>query len=762
MPFYIIKSFSLLFLFASFILFPQNILANSYYFQDEFNTALSPNTLDPAKWTVFPNNRPGFNTISTNGTHMITTQENYTYRYPLIISKNAIPQGDFIEEIKFQYTNYTGWGSGFDLSNKAPDNLGNYNPEFHIGVWQDTYLPKMRIYVNNNIVHSIPNNINPHVLKIELTGNTYKIYLDDNLVKTLNSTIRPSYFWMGNHTIQNTPVPNWTKFKVDYVRIQSFSPQPFLDLPWDYDKDGESFDEQALNPYSWFDHQYPLQNQPFYPPVMNYTGKTLNTFYRSHNGYDYSGKNGIKLNTPVLAAASGLATFESKENTGGLGNVIEIDHGNGYMTKYGHLQKDGLIVSQEDKSVSVTKGQQIGLVGMTGNTTGPHIHLSVYNDSNNNKTFNDDYPFGVTDPLGWEGSEPDPWSLWSSGSRTGAPSYKLFIGMTPHQTAIIPTTGGSISNGVVTAQVPPSASAQSLNLNLKNGPFEPVSETITSIVPSVYLTAFNMLGQTVNNFLAPITISYNYSGADLKNINEDSLKLYYFNLQTNLWEQLPTILDKINKIAQTQTTHLSQFGLMGTVTDSTPPITNTVLTGQKGQGDWYRSPVSVELNGQDNENGIGVLYTLYSLDGENWYEYATPLAFDQEGAYKVYYQSFDKADNIEARKTTEFNIDKTAPQITLSASPNIIWPPNGKMVDVIITGNITEDHPGSKSITVYDEYNNINPVITDFGQTIKLEAKRDGNDLDGRVYTIKATAEDLAGNISEKSTLVIVPHDQRK
>ena len=67
----------------------------------------------------------------------------------------------------------------------------------------------------------------------------------------------------------------------------------------------------------------------------------------------------------------------------------------------------------------------------------------------------------------------------------------------------------------------------------------------------------------------------------------------------------------------------------------------------------------------------------------------------------------------------------------------------------------------SKTFTVEDEYDLIEPPISDFNQTIKLEARREGSDLDGRVYAIKAVAEDLAGNKTEQQIQVIVPHDQR-
>ena len=52
-------------------------------------------------------------------------------------------------------------------------------------------------------------------------------------------------------------------------------------------------------------------------------------------------------------------------------------------------------------------------------------------------------------------------------------------------------------------------------------------------------------------------------------------------------------------------------------------------------------------------------------------------------------------------------------------------------------------------------------VVPGFGSTIWLEAWRDGDDLDGRIYTITAVAVDAAGNRTEKSVTAIVPHDMR-
>ena len=60
------------------------------------------------------------------------------------------------------------------------------------------------------------------------------------------------------------------------------------------------------------------------------------------------------------------------ERQSGYGNEILIDHGNGITTKYGHLSKIFVLVGQE-----VKVGEPIGAVGLTGRTTGPHLHYEV-------------------------------------------------------------------------------------------------------------------------------------------------------------------------------------------------------------------------------------------------------------------------------------------------------------------------------------------------------------------------------------------------
>lgn len=86
----------------------------------------------------------------------------------------------------------------------------------------------------------------------------------------------------------------------------------------------------------------------------------------NHKGVDFAAATG----TPIYAAAGGTVT--SARYSGNAGNMIVINHGNGLQTYYMHCSR--IYVSAGTK---VTKGQNIGAVGTTGNSTGPHLHFQV-------------------------------------------------------------------------------------------------------------------------------------------------------------------------------------------------------------------------------------------------------------------------------------------------------------------------------------------------------------------------------------------------
>ena len=85
-----------------------------------------------------------------------------------------------------------------------------------------------------------------------------------------------------------------------------------------------------------------------------------------HTGIDLA----VDTGTPVVAAADGRVSFAAKR--GGYGNLVIIDHLNEFTTRYAHLSK--IMVGEGD---FVRRGDTVGLVGMTGVVTGPHLHYEV-------------------------------------------------------------------------------------------------------------------------------------------------------------------------------------------------------------------------------------------------------------------------------------------------------------------------------------------------------------------------------------------------
>jgi murein DD-endopeptidase MepM/ murein hydrolase activator NlpD len=103
--------------------------------------------------------------------------------------------------------------------------------------------------------------------------------------------------------------------------------------------------------------------------VSSYYGERQDPFSGHeawHKGIDYAGVRGSQ----VVSVASGVVS--KAESRSGYGNLIEINHGSGYVTRYGHNQR--LLVRVGD---TVVRGQPIAQMGSTGRSTGPHVHFEV-------------------------------------------------------------------------------------------------------------------------------------------------------------------------------------------------------------------------------------------------------------------------------------------------------------------------------------------------------------------------------------------------
>lgn len=99
---------------------------------------------------------------------------------------------------------------------------------------------------------------------------------------------------------------------------------------------------------------------------FGYRSDPFNRHAAYHEGLDFRGYMGA----PILAAARGKVSFVGQIR--GYGNVVQIDHGGGLMTRYAHLSHADVHVGEE-----VTRGEKIARMGSTGRSTGPHLHFEV-------------------------------------------------------------------------------------------------------------------------------------------------------------------------------------------------------------------------------------------------------------------------------------------------------------------------------------------------------------------------------------------------
>ena len=129
-----------------------------------------------------------------------------------------------------------------------------------------------------------------------------------------------------------------------------------------------------------------LQSRPTLPPVSPWQsdrlisgfGMRVNPFHKglyNHTGVDIAAPRG----TPVIATAPGVVVqLKRSDLEAGYGNYIEIDHGNGFITRYAHLEEIHVRYG-----VKVKKGELVGTIGTSGGSVAPHLHYEVLKDGKN-------------------------------------------------------------------------------------------------------------------------------------------------------------------------------------------------------------------------------------------------------------------------------------------------------------------------------------------------------------------------------------------
>ncbi len=203
--------------------------------------------------------------------------------------------------------------------------------------------------------------------------------------------------------------------------------------------------------------------------------------------------------------------------------------------------------------------------------------------------------------------------------------------------------------------------------------------------------------------------------------------------------------------------------------DVTPPVASIVVTPPPNQNGWNSTAVTVGLSAFDT-GGSGVSQLRYWIgSGATNVVNAASASFgiSSAGASTVNLRALDNAANISPLVSQAVNIDLTAPVVTCSATPSVLWPPTGKLVPVTVTVGVNDSESGSGGFTLTSVTTSEPPA----GNSIQgftagtastsgsLQAARNPAGP-GRVYTLTYTGTNKAGLTANCIETVIVPRDQ--
>jgi murein DD-endopeptidase MepM/ murein hydrolase activator NlpD len=367
-----------------------------------------------------------------------------------------------------------------------------------------------------------------------------------------NEGITPSITWafsIPSYIFAVVPIEGVYRYQV--AQPKSYE-TPFLEIPWEVTNTTDLIEDIT----SFFDHEYPFSDYPHFREPLDHTNTTINylgieeaepiLFYTGHDGYDFK----LDFGTPITASHEGYATYKYEPE--GRGHHIIVSHQNGYETTYAHLQETDLITTQGP--VWIETGQQIGLIGMSGNTTGPHLHFAV-------KKLFENEPEQNVDPFGWKNLlQRDPWNgfKWidSQGEHTGTKSNYLW--------KVDPTTKG-LSNKEVIIEENSTEHNFTIFIEPYPQPKTPITQNKLTYVKgtSMIVNLYNILGQELPPLFEPAKIEIDISNVDTENILDNTLKIYYWDENQNLWIPIPSFYDALSLTIYGYTRHFSQFAVFG-------------------------------------------------------------------------------------------------------------------------------------------------------------------------------------------------------
>ena len=247
-----------------------------------------------------------------------------------------------------------------------------------------------------------------------------------------------------------------------------------------------------------------------------------------------------------------------------------------------------------------------------------------------------------------------------------------------------------------------------------------------------------------------------YDPAEVNNLNQ----LKIFHDVDGSWIQLDVTVDEQASMACAYTDSFSWY-VLGEVLNS-PPVADAGEAFEVSADEACQGLAGLDGSGSADPDGSSdIVSYAWDLDGTPIAGDATPAVALGLGEHLVRLTVTDAAGESHSDTVRVTVVDDTPPTLELSGSPEVLWPPNGKLRAIepswVVADNCDEaptvvlDHVTSATAPEED-------IVLDDG--IELRARREGNEAAGRTYTIEYSAFDASGNTTSDSATVVVPHDQ--
>ena len=398
---------------------------------------------------------------------------------------------------------------------------------------------------------------------------------------------------------------------------------PFLQIPWLYNSKNELLTKIS----AFFDHRYPLlgyslikEPLEFAKTTLNFLGEELpipSSYYSSHNGIDFA----LDYGAEVLAADRGEAFYYYCKDCG---HSIRVLHENGYITTYMHLQHGGLVNYSKTDPIPVEKGQKIGFVGMTGKTTGPHLHFAVAKNLL--------FPWGLVDPFGWKSEKlKDPWKYFNAKNFSGSPSSYIWEDQIGDVVKPTDETLESEMDHITIKYDNPTKDVLISQLSYYAIPNPNTYSRIYNYLSnsSFLINMINGTGAEIKDLVNDMVIEITLDTFEIPEHLKDTLSIFRYDPLLNTWIKLETIFDKTTNKIRALTNHLSWFAVFTEEQRATPITSLSIVDG------------SIELSANIPST------TFYSSDGtENMTEYTVPIPLIQ-GVNRILYRSMSTDQKLE-------------------------------------------------------------------------------------------------------------------